>query len=549
MAIASSTYPMNSVHSSDPSWEMAGHKDESKHWFWHFSIARIGVLSFVTLGTAQMGIDQGAWVLLLVYAFAFASSAAFVNTLRLHGNVGVNQTWAQIMVDFSVVALTVALTHGETSFFTFIFVVVVLETGLLLGFRQSFGIASLATTFMLWEHWSTPNATQQLETFALWYNFLVQALAFYLTAFVSDYWNHRITRLQEFQEEILDNLSHGFMIVDKDGLVTVHNQACNKILKLRNQSLNKIPIENLLSPKSGDECPVQTALRSDQDYTGYEFPIRMPNGQQILIGLTTNKIIDRDKQLTGLIVSFDDLTEISQMREEVMRNDRMAIVGELAAGLAHEIRNPVAVIRGAVEELPHHEAESNTCGKLQKMALRESDHLNEIVSGFLDFAREPSNKRKQIALCPLISEIVELLQREFQGKEQLTISTEFVQDDIVVSSDPSQLKQVFINLAKNGIEAMNAKGHLRISIYQSNDGPVEIRFDDDGMGIDPDKAGRIFEPFYTTKDTGVGMGLAVCLRIITAHDGTIRAANREKGGCSIHVSLPIFNPLTEESIS
>ena len=262
---------------------------------------------------------------------------------------------------------------------------------------------------------------------------------------------------------------------------------------------------------------------------------------------TTNKLMDRDKELTGLIIAFDDLTEISQMREELMRNDRMAIVGELAAGLAHEIRNPVAVIRGAVEELPHHETGTQTSDKLQKMALCESDHLNEIVSGFLDFAREPSNKRKEIAICPLIAEIVELLKREFHDKNQLTISTEFVQDDIVVSADASQLKQVFINLAKNGIEAMDAVGRLRISVYQSNDGPVEIRFDDDGSGIDPDKAGRIFEPFYTSKDTGVGMGLAVCLRIITAHDGTIRAANREHGGCSMHVSLPISSQSTIES--
>ena len=549
MGTVGTTYSLNDIQSSDPSWEMAGRNDESQNWFWHFSVARIGILSFVTLGTAQMGIDQGAWILLSIYAFAFVSSVAFIKRLNVQGNVGIRQTWAQVMVDFSVVALTVSLTHGETSFFTFIFVVVVLETGLLLGFRQSIAIASLATAFMLWEHLSTPFWTQQLQTFALWYNFFVQALAFYLTAFVSDYWNHRITRLQEFQREILDNLSHGFMIVDNEGLVTVHNQACTEILKLRNQSLTKLPIETFLTPKSGDECPVQTALRSDQDYTAYEYPVRLPNGQSILIGLTTNKIMNEEKQLTGLIIAFDDLTEISQMREELMRNDRMAIVGELAAGLAHEIRNPVAVIRGAVEELPRQESGSTTSEKLQSMAIRESDHLNEIVSGFLDFAREPSNKRKPVPLHPLLSEIEDLLRREFQDETALNISTEFIHDDIIVSGDGSQLKQVFVNLAKNGIESMNAEGHLRISVYQPADGPVEIRFDDEGTGIDPDKAGRIFEPFYTTKSTGVGMGLAVCLRIITAHDGTIRAANREKGGCSIHVSLPISVQENTESIA
>ena len=105
------------------------------------------------------------------------------------------------------------------------------------------------------------------------------------------------------------------------------------------------------------------------------------------------------------------------------------------------------------------------------------------------------------------------------------------------SCDPSQIKQVLVNLAKNAIEAMGEQGELAIMV-NSGSGPVEIRFDDTGPGIDPEKMGRIFEPFYTTKETGVGMGLAVCIRIVTAHDGTIRASARQGGGCSMRVVLP-----------
>ena len=225
------------------------------------------------------------------------------------------------------------------------------------------------------------------------------------------------------------------------------------------------------------------------------------------------------------------------MREELRQQDRLAVIGELAAGLAHEIRNPVAVIRGALEEWSARDKDEALQGKLEEIAIRESDHLNDIVSGFLNFARNPSLKREIIDAEAFALEISESLRREYQDCAGLRIEFGRSGWPCLVSGNATQIKQVFTNLGKNAIEAMQGKGTLRIEVSNSS-GPVEIRFDDDGPGIDPDKIGRIFEPFYTTKESGVGMGLAVCLRIITAHDGTIMATSREGGGCSMKVLLP-----------
>lgn len=506
-------------------------------WLRYLGVARVGVLSFLAVGAALMELEWGEHILLALYVVGFVSSLWYLQTIQRYKRIDVAQCWVQMLVDFSVVAATVSFTQGPSSFFTFMFVVVVLEAGLLLGLKQGFVIASFAVAFMLSQTFFPITGGKRLDRFEVVYNFLVQSLAFYLTAFISGYWNQRIHRLQEFQREILDNMNSGFLITDRRGVVTVQNEAAYGILGLPAHSGIGQSVASVLRVAARGECPVMTALRSGQDFTSYEFNALREDGQEVLLGLTTNCVRDSDGEVTGVIASFTDLTEISAMREELRRQDRLAVVGELAAGLAHEIRNPVAVIRGALEELEYCAEKPELEAKLRGMAIRESDHLNEIVTGFLNFAREPSRKRETIDVRDLVREVAELLEREYEDRDGIAIRLHLADASKRISCDASQLKQVFVNLGKNAIEAMGFRGQLDITV-NGHHGPVEVRFDDEGPGIEPDKLSRIFEPFYTTKETGVGMGLAVCMRIITAHDGTIHAAAREGGGCSMSVLLP-----------
>ena len=506
-------------------------------WLRYLGIARIGVLSFVAIGAAFMRIENGAQILLALYIVGFAVGLLHMYVLQTSGRVGSVHSWVQVLVDFCIVASTVAFTQGSSSVFTFMFVMVVLEAGLLLGLSQSIAFASIASAFMLQQLLIHTPGKGPYGSFELWYTFLMQCFAFYLTASISGYWTQRLSRLQEFQREILDNLNSGFLIADAQGKIAVQNQAAQQILDLDGDRGAGRPVSEVLRVESGAECPVTTALRHGQDFTSYEFRVRTESGKSILLGLTTNCMRDLNGKITGVIASFTDLTEMNAMREELRQQDRLAVIGELAAGLAHEIRNPVAVIRGAVEELGSGAKDEALQRKLRKIAIRESDHLNEIVSGFLNFARDPEVKREVIDAAELAREVVDLLRREHQDCVGLRIDLDSPAQPCLVSGDATQIKQVFTNLGKNAIEAMRAKGTLRVAV--SNDsGPVEVRFDDEGPGIEPDKIGRIFEPFYTTKESGVGMGLAVCMRIVTAHDGTIMASSREKGGTSMKVMLP-----------
>ena len=517
-------------------------------WLWFVGTVRLGVLVVVASGTFLVGHVAEAFVPHLAgfYLFGLFGALWYLISLRRARPVAPLLTWAQLLVDFGVVAATVSFTGGTESLFTFLFVVVILEAGLLLGPRQGFVLATLATGVMLFQVLTyeqpivaatTAATTHRLDSLTLWYGFSIQGLAYYLTASISGYWNQRVRRMLRFQHEILDNMNNGFLIADSNGIITAQNRAADRILALEDGEAIGRPVQDVLLVASGDECPILTALRSERDFTRYEFEARTKTGDIKLLGLSTSRAYDGRGRLIHVITSFSDLTELAEMRQELQRQDRLAVVGELAAGLAHEIRNPVAAIRGAVEELPGNDGSREVVKRLAAIAIRESDHLNQIVSDFLDFARDPSVERAVFDVRELAHEVADLLRREYESVDDLNIRVDCGPAPCPVSADRSQLKQVLVNLGKNAIDANSVRGTVLIAVRREPTW-VEVRLDDEGPGIEPDQVARIFEPFYTTKESGVGMGLAVCQRIVTAHDGVIRPALREGGGTSMSVRLP-----------
>jgi two-component system sensor histidine kinase PilS (NtrC family) len=510
----------------------------------------MGMLLVVAIG-AQLEVEYHLggflWYLLTcIYVAAFVSSIWYLIALRRERSISALLTWTQMLVDVSVVAATISFTGEQESFFTFLLVIVILEAGVLMGLIQGFVFATMASLFMAVLFFRSMAEADLI--LAHWYNFLIQAIAFFFTAFISGYWNQRISRMRRFQREILDNMSGGFLITDAKGIVIAINKAACSILGLEERNIAGRHVDGVLLPESGAECPVMTALRSEKDFTSYEFYAITGATESSLLGLTTNRIRDAHNRVTNLIASFTDLTEMARMRREMQQQDRMAVIGELSAGLAHEIRNPVAAIRGATDELIHNLDAPGLVERLATIAIRESDHLSEIVSGFLDFARDPSRRHEAFDLRNTASEVKDKLVRKYAKEidNWLTISVFAPKEPCPVMGDPTKMSQVFLNLAQNAVEAMlghigneGVRKHGALDITIKADGnPIEIRFDDEGPGIDPDKVARIFEPFYTEKEKGVGMGLAICMRIVISHNGTIQAAARSGGGTSISVRLP-----------
>ncbi len=513
--------------------------DGPSTWLWFVGLARIGMLVVVAIGAQLVADEEEAFrhLLTAIYASAFASSMWYLIVLKRDNSVPAILTWTQVLVDFGVVAATISYTGGHTSFFTFLLVIVILEAGVLMGLLQGFVFATMASLYMFYQVFITaPQANDQL---AHWYHYLIQGLAFFFTAFISGYWNQRVSRMKQFQREILDNMNSGFLITDAKGLVVAMNKAACGILNLVEANVAGRHVDGIIVPESGAECPVTTALRLKKDFTSYEFYTQIGVDSSKLLGLTTNRIRDVHGHLTGLIASFTDLTEMARMRKELQQQDRMAVIGELSAGLAHEIRNPVASIRGSMDEMQRNIDSPDLVSRLAAIAVRESDHLNEIVTGFLDFARDPSRRYALFDIRDVAREVDEQLRRKYGAEGDLTITLRTPDEPCLVTGDKTQIWQVFTNLGQNAIEAMAGDGILEITLdHNDGRGPMEICFNDNGPGISPDKVAKIFEPFYTEKARGVGMGLAICMRMITAHDGTIQAASRPGGGTSMSVRLP-----------
>ncbi len=516
--------------------------DGPSSWLWLAGTARVALLGLIAVGAYSNLYTVGSgWFLGIIYLSASITSAWYLIELRNDYGPSSTLTWTQIVVDFGVVALTISNTNQQASFFTFLFVVVILEAGVLMGFLQGLLFASASTVFMVFLFAiSAPQAPDSINHF---YNCLIQCISFFFAAFISGYWNQRINSMKQFQRDILDNMNSGFLIVDAAGLLIAINRAGCEILNLVEKDVVGRHVEGIIQPGSGAECPVATALRLNKDFNSYEFHAQTSPDQTKLLGLTTNLMLDSKGLPTGIIATFTDLTEMARMRKELEQQDRMAFIGELSAELAHEIRNPVTSIRGAMDEVARHLDQPAMIERLAGIAVRESDHLNEIVTGFLDFARDPDRQRECIDLRDIALEVREHLLRKYKQDAQLTVNLEIPINPCWVLADRTQIWQVFINLGHNAVEAMKGNGTLTISLKAPPETaapkpPVEIAFEDDGPGIPPDKVARIFEPFYTEKERGVGMGLAICMRIVTAHNGTLQAALRPRGGAAMIMRLP-----------
>jgi two-component system sensor histidine kinase PilS (NtrC family) len=238
----------------------------------------------------------------------------------------------------------------------------------------------------------------------------------------------------------------------------------------------------------------------------------------------------------GAIVIFQDLTEIAQMQERLRRSERLGALGQLAAGLAHEVRNPLASLSGAVEllraDLPAGDASAR---KLTDIVLRETARLNRLVSDFLTYAKPGPGRLEPVALEPLFDELRQLLASAQELRVELDLQ---LQSGLAVLGNPDQLRQVFWNLLRNAAEAQPRDARVGVCAVEAGGSWVEIAIEDRGDGIPPDALEHIFEPFYTTKARGTGLGLATVHRVIEAHGGRLAVSSKLGEGTTVQVVLP-----------
>lgn len=336
---------------------------------------------------------------------------------------------------------------------------------------------------------------------------------------------------------IIDNAADGVIAIDREGNVTTMNPAAEVITGYKLDELVGQPYATLFA-NTHFYSPVLDTLAHGTEHLAQEvsFPGR---DRTIEISVTTSRIHNANGELIGALVIFSDLTARKEAQRRLAQTERLATLGELMAGVAHEVRNPLTAIRGYVQifrqqtTLPVHQ-------EYLSVVLNEIDSINKVIQQLLEFSRPRQSQWQQVQLKALIEEALILVQTS-GVQARIDFSTQFDAELPAIVADRELLKQVLLNLLINAVQAIGARGEIRIRTWRDTSTHLALTIEDNGCGIDSDVQKKIFDPFFTTKASGTGLGLALSQRIINAHQGDIRVASQPGCGATFTLILPI-NP-------
>ena len=272
----------------------------------------------------------------------------------------------------------------------------------------------------------------------------------------------------------------------------------------------------------------------------YEMRLRRKDGREVPLGISFWPLRSGQGELAGIIGVFQDLSSIKQMEERMRQADRLATIGRLAANIAHEIRNPLASMSGAMEVLTRELPRGGPHDRLIEIVLQESDRLNQIVKQFLEYARPAPLHPLPMNVGEVLDEVLLLLEHRALPPD-LKIAREY-DGTVTARVDPQQFRQAIWNLCINALEAMPTGGELRIGagvVSQRKTRKLEVWVADTGTGIDPESLPHIFEPFFSTKPAGSGIGLALVHRVIQDHGGDIEVRSEPGVGTTFTLRLPL----------
>lgn len=449
----------------------------------------------------------------------------------------------QLVMDVICVISLIYLTGGIESWFSFLLIPVVIGAGIVLGKKAALIMASIGSVLygMLIEYQfyglTKMPFSPGLKEKDFIYNIFSNVLALFVSGYLTGYLSSRLEKttkhlerklhdfrdLAVFNREVIESVPSGLVTTDTEGKILFFNKAGEAIT-----GISRIDImgEDLKSVfpflLSLDEIDVRSE--------GYV----SAGGKKKLIGMTLSRMKNSEGEQIGLIGIFQDLTQIKSMQEEIRRKEKWAAIGELSANIAHEIRNPLASLRGSIEMIGSSKMTQDQKTALMQIALSEMDRLNRIVTDFLTYSRPARTELKEVELNALIGKTCDLLAKSMP--ENISIS-KHMPEKILLDADEKRLHQVFLNLALNAFDAMPGGGNLKIESHK-NAKFAHVDFSDTGSGVPPENREKIFFPFFTTKDTGTGLGLSIAMRIVEDHGGTIKLAS-SPGGSTFSILLPL----------
>jgi two-component system sensor histidine kinase PilS (NtrC family) len=346
-----------------------------------------------------------------------------------------------------------------------------------------------------------------------------------------------LANLRALHERIVESIRSGVVTTDLLGRIYTFNAAAGEITGYKEEDVRGQDasiffgeIKGIIAHSLDTRSLANTGPRFEADCL-------TADGLRLRLGFSVSPLFSETGDTTGTVITFQDLTQIRGLEETARRQDRLAAIGRMAASIAHEIRNPLAAMRGSIQMLRADMDGDSAQTELMEIILRESDRLNRIISDFLSYARPRSIIQSKVDVGESLKQTFTLLRHSSEMNETQSIEVELPDSPLLISADSEQLQQVFWNLARNALQAMSSGGTLHASVKRSSNSRLRITFSDTGRGMSPDQVEHLFEPFSSTTG-GTGLGLSIVYQIIRDHGGTINVRSREGQGTKITIELP-----------
>jgi len=474
---------------------------------------------------------------------------------------GVWQVYLQAIADLLIITGLVYLTGGVRPGFMLLYPISVLSGSLLIQRRASMALAGVATIFYAGLLWSVRAGflpagagledVHELHVKFVLFSILVTGVACgtaaMIGAFLSESLRHageklveaagQVADLRELNEVIVGSIQSGLLTADDSGRILYVNPFGEAILgqasgAVRGKRIREVFGSSLLEPSA------LRARAGSRSLARLELEYAVTGGGTLDLGVTVTRLAPRDRPGSGYLLVFQDLTDVKRLEEEVRTKEKLAAVGEMAAQLAHEIRNPLGSISGSAQVLMGEVDVSGEHERLLRIITRESKRLSDTLNRFLFQVRPVPRGRGPVDLGPLLAGAVTLLKNGPEVGARHDVGFEADAGPHLCLADPDQITQVFWNLARNGLEAMPEGGRLEVRLRRSSDDLVfSVR--DQGQGMGREEQRRMFEPFHSSTPMGTGLGLAIVYGIVREHGGDITVRSAPGQGTQVDVRLPL----------
>jgi two-component system sensor histidine kinase PilS (NtrC family) len=485
--------------------------------------------------------------------------------LRLFG-------YLQLVLDVVFVTALIYVTGGIESTFSFLYILTIINAAIMLYRRGGMLIASASSILygalldlqyfgIILPFSPRPPALISYTSGYYFYTILMNIAAFYIVAFLSSYLAEELRRssvklqakqydleqLELLNRNIVQSINTGIITLDNFLKVTYVNRAAENISGLTSQEMKGRQIGEVFPEIIPSLRPRLTSwdFRTTKP-TRHEFRFRRRDGATIHLGFSQSVLKDPHGREFGLILIFQDLTELRRMEEQVRRMDRLAVVGELAAGIAHEIKNPLASLSGSIQVLRDELDLEPVQRRLMDIVVREAERLNALVYEFLLFSKPAKAVEGSVDVNQVINDTLVVLQNSPEMAKTIELRKTLT-DHLWIRIDPQQLQQVIWNVMLNAVQEMKGGGTLSITTAVhagtgGSDGEKRfgrISISDTGPGIAPENQDKIFDPFFTSKETGTGLGLTIVHRIVENYHGKIFLRSDPQNGSTFVLDFPL----------